>query len=119
MTLREQITSDATGVFLDTDEFAESVTYVPNSYFGEAARDDRSIAALVIRNGHETSEDDVTIYSFEVTVANDSTLGISSDEINLGGDKIKIPPRDGKTAQDRTITRIVEQDHAMLVLECR
>jgi len=30
-TLKQQITADVAGVFLDTDEFAESVTYIPAS----------------------------------------------------------------------------------------
>lgn len=30
-TLKQQITADVPGVFLDTDEFAESVTYIPDS----------------------------------------------------------------------------------------
>jgi hypothetical protein len=30
-TLKQQITADVAGVFLDTDEFAEAVTYIPAS----------------------------------------------------------------------------------------
>jgi hypothetical protein len=121
MTLREQIEADAITVFLNTGEFAELVTYYPHRFYGESAREPRSISAIVVREQIEVLSEDVITNapSFEVHVANSSTLGISSDEIDTGGDQIEFPPRDGKTAERRTITRLVTQDNGMLILECR
>lgn len=122
MTLRALITDDATSVFLNTDDFAETVTYKPRLFANGDARPNRSISAVVIRDLISVVSEDggeVVLPSFEVHVANDSTSGISSDELDLGGDKLSFPVRDGMTAMDRAIVRLITQDHGMLVLECR
>ena len=121
MTLRAAITSDASSVFLSTDEFAETVTYHPHTYYNATPRSSRSISAVVIRETIAVlgEDGDAVLPVFEEHVANDSTNGISSSEIDLGGDQIALAPRDGKTAERKTITRLMQQDHAMLVLECR
>lgn len=121
MTLRDQIETDATSVFLATNDFAEVITYHPHRFFGETERPSRSIGAVVIRESIEVLSEDVVTNapSFEVHVANNSVTGISSEEIDTGGDQLEFPPRDGKAAEKRSITRITTQDHGMLVLECR
>jgi hypothetical protein len=122
VTLRDAITDDASSVFLNTDEFAESVTYKPRLYSVGDSRVNRTINAVVIRELVQVVSEDggeTVLPSFEVHVANDSTLGISSDELDTGGDKISFPVRDGMVATDRAIVRLVTQDHGMLVLECR
>ncbi len=121
MTLKAMIASDASTVFLNTSDFAETVTYYPHTYFGATARDARTISAVVFREQLEVfSEDGDTITPvFEVHVANSTTVGINSDEIDLGGDQIEFPPRDGKAAEKRTITELLTQDNGMLVLRCR
>jgi hypothetical protein len=121
MTLRDMIADDAAAVFLADGDFAETVTYYPHRFYGAAERSPRTIKAVVIREQIANfAEDVVTVLpSFEVHVANDSTLGISSDEIDTGGDQIAFPPRDGKQAERRSILRITTQDHGMMVLECR
>jgi hypothetical protein len=122
VTLRGAITDDASSVFLNADEFAESVTYKPRLYSVGDSRVNRPIKAVVIRELVQVVSEDggeTVLPSFEVHVANDSTLGISSDELDTGGDKISFPVRDGMVATDRAIVRLVTQDHGMLVLECR
>ena len=121
MTLASQIITDASVVFTNTSDFAELVTYVPHQYWGEAARAERSISAVVIREDMQIlgEDGDSIVPVYQVHVANDSTVGIASDELDLGGDAIKLPPRDGKAAEQRTITRLVTQDTGMLVLECQ
>lgn len=117
MTLRDTLTDDASSVFLNTDEFAESVTYKPR---GSVTT--RPIRAVVEREQLATVNEDggeTVAPMFIVHVANDSTLGISSDELDTGGDKISLPVRDGMTASYRAITRLISQDNGMLVLECR
>jgi hypothetical protein len=116
MSLHDLIESDAVTVFCNTDDFAESVTYYPRS--GSS----RSINAIVSREQIATFSEDggqLNLPSFQVHVANDSTNGISSSELDLGGDEIAIPPRDGKSAARKAIMQLLIQDHGMMVLECR
>ena len=121
MTLSDQIANDSAAVFLQTGHFAESVTYVPNIYDVGDTRTNRAIQAVVIRNQFSVFENDVESIApvFEVYVENDTTRGINSDELDLGGDQISLPVRPGKAAEARTVTRLIEQDAAMLVLEVR
>jgi hypothetical protein len=121
MTLRSQIETDASLVFLSTDDFAETVTYYPHTYYNATSRSERSISAVVIRESITVlgEDGDTVLPVYEVHVENDSTDGISSDELDIGGDQIGLPPRDGKAAERKTITRLMTQDHGMLVLECR
>jgi hypothetical protein len=120
MTLREQMANDVVAI-LNTGEFAETVTYVPYRYFGEEARADRSIVAVIERESiSQVVGDEATVLPvYRVSVANDATTGIASSEIDVGSDYIDIPPRDGKTAARVTITQLLEQDPAMLVLQCQ
>lgn len=120
MTLKSSIKSDAGTVFLRSDDFAETVTYYPHVGFGETETS-REIKAIVIRNQIETSSadgGDVVIPVFEVYVKNDSTLGISSSELDTGGDKILIATRIGGTAKKRSIVYLVDQDEGMIQLQC-
>lgn len=122
MTLRDTISADATLVFCNTNDFAESVTYIPRLQTGDARASTRAIDAVVFREQLQTVSEDggetVAPY-FEVHVANDSTDGISSTELDCGGDKISFPARDGMAATDRAVARLIGQDHGMLILECR
>ena len=121
MSLHEAIEADAALVFTDTADFAEEVRYFARPYYGESAARPRSINAVVIRNQIATiGEDGDTVSpAWEVHVVNDAADGISSEELDLGGDQIELPPRDGKPAERRTITQLVTQYWGMLVLECR
>jgi len=121
MTLANSIITDAANVFTSTSDFAETVTYYPHQYFGETARDARSISAVVFRNPVQVLQEDgnVVLAEYEVHVANSSSVGISSDEIDTGGDQIEFPPRDGKTAERRSIIKILTQDPGMLVIACQ
>lgn len=122
MTLRDLMTSHVSSVFLNTDQFAEAVVYSPYNYPGRSARDDRSINAVVIREQIETvgENDSVTVLPmFEVHVANNVTTGLTGDELDMGGDRLLFPTRDGMAATYHTITRLITQDADMLVIECR
>ena len=119
MTLHDVILSDASSVFTSTDDFAEVVTYYARQQFGEAVPSARPINAVVLREQITSLDGDNVSPVWQIHVANDSTLGISSSELDLGGDQIELPPRDGKAAIRRTITQLLIQDHGMLVLECR
>lgn len=119
MTLADRIVSDAATVFLNSDHFAESVVYHPFR-FGRTAGTPRTINAVVIRNQVSTFNPDEQITpEFEVRVANDSTTGISSTELNTGGDMIELAVKVGQTPEKRSIQLLTEQDEGMLVLLCR
>lgn len=122
MTLKDSFATDADTVFCNPDDFAESVTYYPHQYYGESARPDRTINAVVIREsitvfGEDGGETVLPIW--QVHVVNDSTNGITSDELDLGGDKIGFPPRDNEAAESKSVTRLISHDPGLLVLECR
>jgi hypothetical protein len=121
MTLRDAIEADSLKVFLNLGEFAETVTYYPHKAFGQAVRPPRTIRAVVFREDLVTlGEDDgqTVVPQFTVHVKNDSVEGISSTEIDLGADQLEFPRRDGKPPEKRSILRMIDQDHGMLVLQC-
>lgn len=116
MTLRQMISDDASVVFCNVNEFAEPVKYLPR------VGTPRCINAVVIREAMAVVSEDnseTVIPVWQVHVANDCLLGISSKELNLQNDKIAFAPRDGLPEQNKTILQLVTQDHGMLVLECR
>ena len=122
MTLRTQIIVDAKTVFLRSDDFAEStdITYHPFKYRGDTLRADRTISAVIVRQPTAplSADSDTVAPFYEIHVANSTTLGINSDEIDIGKDALTFAPRDGKTVVRHTITELLTQDHGMLVLEC-
>lgn len=115
MTLRDMMASDAETVFCNVNDFAEAVTYYPRQ------AQSRPINAVVVRDPLALfgPDGDDVLPVFEVHVQNDSVLGISSDELNQGGDSLEFPVRIGQPNSVRTITRLISHDDAMLVLECR
>ena len=118
MTLAERIVTDAVDVFLNDAHFAETVTYYPHRH--GLTQSPRAIKAVVIRNQVSTmNADEQIVPEFEVRVANDSTTGISSTELNTGGDMISMSVRVGETPTKRSIQLLSEQDEGMLVLICR
>ncbi len=109
------IQADASTVFCNVNDFAEPVTYYPRS------GSNREINAVVNRDALALvpEDGDVVTCVFEVSVVNNGTTGIASDEIDLGGDAIAFAPRVGESGSRRSITRILSHDEGMLVLECR
>jgi hypothetical protein len=115
MTLHDTIQADASTVFCNANDFAEPVTYYKRD--GSA----RVIQAIVLREGYEllAEANDAVVPMLEIHVANSDTLGISSDELNTGGDQLGIPTRVGQPELIRAIVRLVSHDEGMLVLQCR
>lgn len=114
MTLRDVIISDATTVFCNAADFAETVVYYPR------AGGSRPITAVAIREQRAfISEDGTTLGPVtEIHVANDSEAGISAYELDLGGDMIGVSMRD-RPEERRAIVQLVTEDEGMLVLMCR
>lgn len=121
MALRQAIIDDAATVFCNADDFAEAVVYHPHRFYGAEERPPRTINAVVMREAIAVidGDGDTVAPMWEVHVANDATLGISSSELDLGGDKISLAPRVGETPERRSITRLIGHDEGMLILECR
>ena len=116
MTLHDMIQSDASLVFCNADDFAEPVTYFKRD--GQARQIyvviDRLALAVITESGG-----DAVIPNFEIQVVNDNVLGISSEELNLGGDSIEFEMRVGGGKLKRSITKLLGHDEGMLILECR
>ncbi len=92
--------------------FGEAVTYYPK---GGGSRD---IIAVVDRNP-VAGIDGVphgNTSKLVVKVKNDSDDGISSSEVETGGDKIKLSVRIGKTASQKRINSIHWHDYGMMYL---
>lgn len=121
MTLKDAMLTDASTVFCAVDDFAEAVTYYPHRYYGAVARVDRTINAVVIREPTSIlgEDGDTVAKEWEVHVVNSTTLGISSDELDIGGDQLGFAPRLGETAERRSIVRVVGHDEGMVVIVCR
>jgi hypothetical protein len=115
MTLHDRIQADASTVFCNVDDFAEVAIYYPRD--GEA----RDIDAVIVRQALAVPNEynDSITPVFEVHVANTVTRGITSEELNLGGDSLWFAVRVGETATMRSITQLLDHDEGMLVLECR
>ena len=115
MSLHDMIQADAINVFANPNDFAEPVTYYKKT--GKA----RPIDAVVVRDALAIlpEDGDTVTPVFEIHVANDIAKGISSEELNLGGDMIAFAPRVGQPVQRRTITKLLAHDEGMLTLECR
>lgn len=115
MTLHDMIQSDAATVFCNANDFAEPATYY--TWHGSA----REIMVVIERDPLAVfgPDGDDVLPSFAVKVVNSNTLGISSDELNLGGDAIEFAVRVGKPKSRRSITRLIEHDEGMMVVECR
>ncbi len=113
MSLRDSIQTDA-AIFVRSTEFGESVIYRPRQ------KSERTISATVFRQVAESIEDENrSSVVFEVHVINSTTTGISSEELDLGGDAIDLADRTGKTARPRAIVQILDSDEGMLILQCR
>lgn len=104
---------DTAPEFLST--FGETVTYYPK------AGGSREITAVVTRG--QPAELDGAPHGhadrLTIQVANDATTGISSDEVDTGGDEVKLARRIGETAANKRITKLISQDAGMMELELR
>jgi len=101
---------------MDSNEFAESVTYQPR------AGGTRVIRAVVVRDVPravpEQSFESISRH-IEIVVANNATSGISASELDLGGDTVLVTDRLGKSSESHQIIQLQSQDEAVLQLELR
>lgn len=110
MTLKTQIESDVSAVFLETDDFAETVTYIPKG--GK----DRSVKAIVDRSVRPV-QDQFGIWQdrvAEVLVSKDATDGIAAIP-EYGSSLVTSDLADGETYSFEGT--IVDEDAAAWTLE--
>lgn len=114
MSLHDMIQADAQAVFCNLSDFAETATYHPRGGTSRPVRVviDRDALAIFPEDG-----DSATPVS-EVRVSTTGTYGITSDELDIGGDMLEFEYRIGRGKQRRSITRILGHDEGMLVLQC-
>ena len=115
MSLHDTIQADAINVFANPNDFAEPVVYYKKT--GKA----RAIFMVVVRDALAIlpEDGDTVTPVFELHGANDIVKGISSEELNLGGDMIAFAVRVGQPVQRRTITKLLDHDEGGITLECR
>ncbi len=103
---------DMTNVFLNTSEFAETITYNP---YGGSPID---ISAIVDRDPPQL-DGQIARPKMRVTVANDAATGILSSSLNTGADTITVAYRRGGDEASYLIRRspIDPEDSASLILE--
>ncbi len=84
-------------------QFGEEV-----GYYARDGSDVRTIQALVLRDGPELT----------VRVKNSDCDGISSEEIDTGGDEISVSLRVGDAAVRRSIIRLIDDATGMTRFTC-
>jgi hypothetical protein len=116
MSLHDVIIADGVKVFCNTNDFAEGDA-IYYSYLGG----ERRVKVVVERQQIQVLPEDGDNVTpvFMVHVANNATTGITSEELNIGGDRIAFADRIGGPVRERTIMRLLNHDEGMLELECR
>ena len=101
----------------------EQITYTPA---GEDARTilaivDRDVAGDVGGPGEAVIRPDISIEVLNraTAYADDGFGGISSAELDTGGDTVTLARRIGETARVMRVAQLLGQDEAMLTLEVR
>jgi hypothetical protein len=108
MSLKTQLKYDAMNSFLNSDEFAEDITYCPHG------GTNKSIKAIIIRQRIEPAGEDggrTIINNMETQIANDATYGMTS--IKKGFDKIIAPKTVGGDDVTFIVADILGQDEGM------
>lgn len=105
MTFKSDLAQDAAKTFLNSDEFAEEITYTPKG--GTA----KVIKAVVNRKRIDPASEDagrILINQCEIFIANDATAGVTS--VNKGGDLVSLAEAIGGTQIDWVVADILAQD---------
>ncbi len=108
MTFKTQLSTDAVLAFLNTGDFAETISYTPK---GGVAK---SIPAQVFRQRITPAGEDsgrILVKQFEIMIANDTTNGVTS--VNKGGDVVSLPEEVGGTSISWIVDDILAQDEGM------
>jgi hypothetical protein len=108
MAFKDNLAQDVAETFLNSDEFAEEITYTPK---GGAAK---VIKALVNRKRIDPAYEDagrVLLNQCEIFIANDETSGIAS--VNKGEDLVSLSEIIGQAAINWVVADILGQDEGV------
>ena len=108
MGFSEKIADDAHAVFLNTQEFAEPIIYIPK--IGSS----KAVNAVVLRPQVDTSSQDsqrILHNRIELFISKDAEEGIAS--IDKGDDQVQAPVHCGEAPVDWVIIDILEEDMGM------
>lgn len=107
MSFKDQLSPDSINTFLNTNEFAEEITYIPS------VGPPRIIRAVVVREGLEPSSENMSRSlknQAEVYIANDDTDGVT--QIDKKDDRVTLNDVEG-TAREARINEILSRDEGM------
>jgi len=105
MAFKSDLAQDAAKTFLNSDEFAEDVTYTPKGGVAKV------IKAVVNRKRIDPASEDagrILINQCEIFIANDAVSGIAS--INKGGDLVSLAEVIGGHLVNWVVADILVQD---------
>jgi hypothetical protein len=108
MAFKDNLAQDVAETFLNSDEFAEEITYTPK---GGAAK---VIKALVNRKRIDPAYEDagrVLLNQCEIFIANDETSGVAS--VNKGEDLVSLAEVIGGAVIDWVVADILGQDEGV------
>lgn len=107
MSFKAQISKDSKNIFLNSDEFAEEITYTP--LVGSA----KTIKAIVVQQGLEPGSENISRSlrnRAEVYIANDAIEGVTL--IDKRDDKITLNDIEG-TSREARINEILHKDEGI------
>lgn len=108
MSLKSQMKYDAMNCFLNSNEFAEDITYCPHG------GTNKSLKAVVNRQRITPAGEDggrTLAQDFEVMIANDDTYGVTS--IKKGYDKVIIAKTVSGDDATFVVAEVINQDDGM------
>ena len=115
MGFKDQIKRDALNVFLNPQEFAETITYTKDGQSG------KSIQAVVVRKPQQPATEDnarIGINDFEIFISADPVSGI--DAIRRGKDKVTVGIyQDSTQTCECLVVEVLESDPGMWHLVIR
>ena len=105
MGFKDQVKRDALDIFLNPDQFAETVTYTKDGV-------PKQIQAVVVRKPQQPASEDnarIGVNDFEIYISNDPTYGI--DTIRRGKDKVTLSVYEGSSQVcDCLVVEVLEAD---------
>lgn len=106
MGFKDQVRRDALNVFLNTNQFAESVTYTKDGQAG------KKITAVVVRKPQQPATEDnarIGVNDFEIYISADPGYGI--DAIRRGKDKVILSIYEGSEQTcECLVVEVLESD---------
>lgn len=112
MSLKDSIKSDVSAVFLNTEDFAESIVYF---FRGGGST---PIDAIVDRDppAFYDAAGNVVLPSFTIDIADSSSTGVLKSVLDTGGDEVELTAENGDVLATRlTVIKELESDLAGMI----